>query len=103
MTDHNNDIPSETTSLPVAPDGDLIEKANIVTALLKAPQTISDSIQAQKGLPRSAAVLLATALACHAVFGLAVGMFGGLTVALMDIVKVPLVAVCSLFLCFPSL
>jgi hypothetical protein len=76
---------------------------SIVTALLKAPHKVSDIIVGQDGLLKCAVVLLFTALTCHAVFGVAIGMFGGLTVALMDVVKVPLVALCSLLICFPSL
>jgi hypothetical protein len=47
--------------------------------------------------------LLCAAIAFHAVFGIAAGLFGGWQVAIMDAVKAPLVAVCSLLLCFPSL
>ena len=70
--------------------------------LLKAPQTVAGTIAEGKNLlspPRAAAA----ALVCHAVFGLAIGMFGGLAVAAMDVAKGPLVALCSLLLCFPSL
>jgi hypothetical protein len=76
---------------------------NIVAALLKAPQTVSHSIANQKGLLRSAGLLLGVAVVCHAIFGLAVGLFGGISVGVMDMVKVPLAAVCALLLCFPSL
>ncbi len=76
---------------------------NIVAALLKAPQTVSHSIANQKGLLRSAGLLLGVAVGCHAIFGLAVGLFGGISVGVMDMVKVPLAAVCALLLCFPSL
>lgn len=77
---------------------------NIVTSLLKAPARVADAIALQqKGLLSVAAVLLAVAVVCHAVFGLAIGLFAGWSVAIMDIVKAPLVAVCSLALCFPSL
>jgi len=77
---------------------------NIVTSLLKAPAKVADAIALQqKDLLAATATLLAVAVACHAVFGLAVGLFAGWSVAIMDVVKAPLVAVCSLLLCFPSL
>jgi hypothetical protein len=76
---------------------------NIVATLLKAPQDMSGIIADRKDLLRSAVVLLLTGLGCHAVFGFATGMFAGISVAFMDVVKVPLVAGCSLLLCFPSL
>ena len=79
------------------------EPSHIVSALLRNPRRISESIAEKQELLRSAGLLLATGLACHAVFGVAIGLFGGWSVALMDAVKMPLVALCSLLLCFPSL
>mgnify|MGYP003604561875 CR=1 FL=1 len=79
------------------------EPSHIVSALLRNPRRISEAIAEKKELLKSAGLLLATGLACHAVFGVAIGLFGGWTVALMDAVKMPLVALCSLLLCFPSL
>ena len=80
------------------------DTGHIVTSLLKAPTKVADAIALQqKGLLVTAAALLAAAVACHAVFGFAVGLFAGWSVAIMDAVKAPLVAVCSLLLCFPSL
>ena len=79
------------------------ESSHIVSALLRNPRRISETIAEKRELLKSAGLLLATGLACHAVFGMAIGLFGGWTVALMDAVKMPLVALCSLLLCFPSL
>jgi len=77
---------------------------NVVTALLKAPDRVADAIAASsKSLLGPACALLAVAVVSHAVFGLAIGLFAGWSVAIMDLVKAPLVAVCSLLLCFPSL
>ncbi|MEI6810237.1 MAG: hypothetical protein WCN95_16080 [bacterium] len=77
---------------------------NIVTALLKAPAKVADVIALQhKSLLAATFALLIVAVACHAVFGLAIGLFAGWPVAIMDMIKVPLVALCSLLLCFPSL
>jgi hypothetical protein len=103
MTDRENSTPLETPQPPLPPGHDTPTTRNIVTALLKEPQRVAEAIAGQRDLGRSAGMLLASGVACHVVFGLAMGMFGGLTVAAMDVVKVPLVAICSLFLCFPSL
>lgn len=83
---------------PVAPTA-----GNIVSTLLKDPKRISDTLAGGKGLFSSGLMLLIAGVLCHAVFGLAIGLFGGWPVAAMDAVKVPLVALCSLLLCFPSL
>jgi hypothetical protein len=107
MTEHENNSPVEPTSETIQPEleGEFeTEKVeNIVTALLKTPHLVSDVISGQKDIIKPALVLLATALVCHAVFGLAIGLFAGWPVAAMDMIKVPLVAVCALFICFPSL
>lgn len=97
------DNAGNTRSASTPPVYDRSATANVVTALLKDPQRVAESISEQRDLVRSAFLLLGCAVACLAVFGVAVGMFGGLTVAGMDVVKVPLAAVCSLLLCFPSL
>ncbi len=93
----------ESTPPPIPADRAAPDTHNIASTLLKNPLRISETIAGQKDLPRAALLLLAVAIACHAVFGLALGLFGGWNVAAMDVVKVPLVAFCSLLLCFPSL
>jgi len=100
MSDRSNNTPC-----PPGSDGreDVPVTENIVTVLLKSTHQVGDIIARQAGLFNSALVLLATALVCHGVFGVAIGFFGGWQVVAMDLVKVPLVAVCSLFICFPSL
>jgi hypothetical protein len=98
-----NDQPNNTAAGATPADCGRPATANVVTALLKDPQRVAESISEHRDLTRSALLLLACAVVCLAVFGVAVGMFGGLTVAAMDVVKVPLSAVCSLLLCFPSL
>jgi hypothetical protein len=103
MTEPENNNPGHYSPPPVPPSHAVPEAHNIASALLKNPLRISDTIAGQKNLLRAALTLLAVALACHVVFGLALGLFGGWTVATMDMVKIPLVAVCSLLLCFPSL
>ena len=75
----------------------------LVAALLKEPAHIAGLIAGRAELFRPALLLLFTGLAGHVVFGAAVGLFGGWPVAAMDAVKVPLVGLASLLLCFPSL
>ncbi len=90
--------PMHDTSMTAAVAG------NIAACLLKAPTKVADVIaHQQKDLLATAGTLLAVAVVCHALFGLAVGLFAGWSVALMDVVKAPLIAVSSLLLCFPSL
>ena len=101
-TPHTHATP-EITPPPVPPSHAAPETHNIASTLLKNPLRISDTIAGQKDLLRTALTLLAVAIACHVVFGLAVGLFGGWPVAAMDMVKIPLVACCALLLCFPSL
>jgi hypothetical protein len=103
MTNDKSDKSPQASTPPVVPEEQRVSGENIVTTLLKNPKEISDNIAARKDLLKSSAILLLVALASHAVFGLAVGLFGGMSVAIMDLVKVPLIALGALFLCFPSL
>ncbi len=103
MIDQEQAAAQEPTPPPVPSQRKELEHDNIVTTLLKAPQQISTEIAQHKTLIRSSLTLLATAIVCHAIFGFAVGLFGGVQVAIMDVVKLPLVALCSLLLCIPSL
>ena len=103
MTTPQTNAAPGSTPPPVPPDPAAPETRNIASTLLKNPLRISGLIAGQRNLLRSSLALLLVALACHVVFGLAVGLFGGWTVAAMDMAKIPLVALCSLLLCFPSL
>ena len=91
--------------LPVAPPPDIVypKPDNIVAALLKAPHLLAPAIAEGKNPLGAGIVFLACALAAHAVFGLAVGLFGGWPVAFMDVVKAPLIGLCALMICLPSL
>lgn len=75
----------------------------MVAVLLKSPETVAGMIAGDRSLGPSSLVFLVWGLLAHAVFGFALGFFGGWQVAVMDAVKAPLVAVCALLLCFPSL
>lgn len=103
MTESKSSTPP--TPPPTIPSNRTVtDAANIVSSLLKSPAKVADTIALErKDLFAAAGSLLAVAVACHAVFGLAVGLFAGWLVAIMDVVKFPLVAVCSLLLCVPSL
>lgn len=103
MSDNDTNNSNTATPEPFVVTNTATNSENMVTTLLKSPQKVSDRIAAGIDLLKSAGIFLVAALLCHAVFGLAVGLFGGQTVALMDIVKFPLVALFSLLLCFPSL
>jgi hypothetical protein len=75
----------------------------IVTALLKSPETVAEAIATGRNAIRAGLTLLGAAIVFHAIFGLAMGLFGGWPVALMDAVKAPLTAVGALALCYPAL
>jgi len=79
------------------------EPGHIVGALLKSPQKVTEAISGRQQIGKSSLQLLLAGILCHAVFGLAIGLYAGTSVAPMTIVKIPLVALCSLLICFPSL
>ena len=79
------------------------ESGNIVGSLLRSPQKVTEAIAGQHQIIKSSLYLLMAGVICHAVFGLAIGLYAGTAVAPMTIVKIPLVAVCSFLICFPSL
>jgi hypothetical protein len=74
-----------------------------VAALLKEPDRVARKLAADRDLRSAGVHWLVAALLGHAVFGLALGLFGGWRVGVMDLLKVPAVALISLVLCFPSL
>ena len=76
---------------------------NIISRLLKSPQSVASTIQRDENLAVEAAKMLGAALLCHAVFGLAVGLFGGWQVAATAVWKAPFIALCAMLLCYPSL
>jgi hypothetical protein len=82
---------------------DVTQSENVVASLLKSPEQMIEIISQERSVSRVGVSLLTAAAVFHALFGLAAGFFGGWQVAIMDVVKAPLVALCSLLLCFPSL
>lgn len=104
MSDSTFNTPPQALPPPVPADGLPTGSANIVTDLLKNPGRVAGIIATERtGLFKSSVGMLAVALLCHAVFGAAIGLFAGWNAALMDAAKAPLIALCALMLCFPSL
>ncbi|NLG33817.1 MAG: hypothetical protein GX548_00535 [Lentisphaerae bacterium] len=96
--------PAPSILPPPAPDSrSASEPRHAVDALLKNPARLANAVANREALGTAASQLLAAGLVGHAVFGLAFGLFAGWPVAVMDALKVPLVALASLLLCFPSL
>ncbi|MEI6168891.1 MAG: hypothetical protein WCS52_17050 [bacterium] len=88
---------------PPLDDDHMPKPDNIVTALLKSPETVVEGIANGQNPLRNGLTLLVAAVVFHATFGLAMGLFGGWSVAFMDAVKVPLTALFALALCYPAL
>jgi hypothetical protein len=86
-----------------APTSALPEADASVAALLKTPEAVAVSIARSRDLAMTGLRFLVVALVCHAVFGLAAGLYGGWSVGGMAAAKAPLIGLCSLLLCFPSL
>ena len=96
-----NDTVRETTTTP-PPEAAVVE-GNIVGQLLKSPQSVVRTIMGGKRLVAESFKMLGMAALCYAVFGVAVGLFGGWGVVAMTVWKAPLVALCAMVLCLPSL
>ena len=102
-----NDETNRTTppALPTnpPPEDATVATGNIVTRLLKSPSSVALTIKNNENLVAEAVKMLGAALLCHAVFGLAAGLFGGWEVALTAVWKAPFIALCAMLLCLPSL
>jgi hypothetical protein len=103
MDEEPRQDPGRATAPPSTIGSEAKPAGNVVASLLKAPLEVADAIEGNRRLVAHGMTLLAAAVAFHAVFGLAAGLFGGWQVAVMDVVKTPLIAVSSLLLCYPSL
>ena len=99
----DNNIAGRILKSPEASDTPPRVEGNIVGLLLKSPHSAVLTIMDSKNLATESAKMLAAAALCYAAFGLAVGFFGGAQVALTAVWKAPLIAICSMLLCFPSL
>ncbi len=76
---------------------------NTLEGLLKSPLWVVRKIEKDVDLWREGLYWLGWGLCFHAIYGFAVALFGGWNAAMMTIVKAPLIALCSLGLCLPSL
>ncbi len=75
----------------------------LLEGLLKSPLWVIQQIELDRGWWRRGGFLLVWGLVFHAFYGAAIGIFGGWEAAAMSAVKSPLIALCSLGLCLPSL
>jgi len=107
MNEQTNEAASTATStpppLPSAPTTEPASDDTLVGQLLKSPQSVVLKIMGGKNLAAESAKLLGVTALCYAVFGVAVGLFGGWGVAAMTVWKAPLIALCAMLLCLPSL
>ena len=78
-------------------------QGNALGSLLRSPQRLIEAIARDEGLTPASVILLLWGLVFHALYGLAMSLFGGWEVAIMGAAKAPLIAVCSILLCMPSL
>lgn len=95
-----NPLDNAPTPPPVPPAP---PPASMMAALLKSPEQVTNAIAADRDAMRQGLMLLGCALVFHTIFGLAIGFFGGGSVGIMAAIKSPLIALCSLLLCLPSL
>ncbi|MBN1515915.1 hypothetical protein JXA32_05055 [Candidatus Sumerlaeota bacterium] len=89
-------------SLPLLPES-VDSESNALVKLLKSPQMFITEIKHTPDELKEWLTLLIAGAAFHAIYGFAAGMFGGWGTALMAMCKAPLIALCSLALCMPSL
>lgn len=107
---NQNPIPEASRRPPPIPsDGKSKESVatppdnlNPLAGLLKAPAWTIQQIESDRNLWPWIIQLLGWGLIFHALYGLAMALFGGWGVACITIIKVPLIALCSLALCLPS-
>ena len=75
----------------------------LLEGLLKSPLWVVQQIEIDHAWWQKGGMLMLWGLVFHALYGAATGTFGGLGGAMMLTVKAPLIALCSLALCLPSL
>jgi hypothetical protein len=100
LSSQNDDVPETFTvkdSAKCAPCNTLLE------GLLKSPLWVVQQIEIDRHWWRKGGVLILWGLIFHALYGAATGTFGGWDATFMLSVKAPLIALCALGLCLPSL
>lgn len=95
--------PQVQPEIPPRPTIRTGRESGVVAALLKEPDRVAQQLSADLDLRAAGVRWLVAALLGHAVFGLAVGLFGGWRIGVMDLLKAPMIMLASLLLCFPSL
>ncbi len=108
---HNNNAENDArvppaTGLPgreASPVMDDIPMNNAITGLLKTPASLVRRINEDDSLPGLALQLLFWGLLFHAAYGFAMALFTSSQVALVTACKAPIIALCSILLCIPSL
>ncbi len=85
------------------PDDQGGPESTILAGLLKSPAWVFREIEADRDWWRRGSLLILAALLMHAAFGAGTGCFSGGWTVVMAMVKAPLIALCSLSLCLPSL
>ena len=103
MSNSPNPPPVPPAPAPVHSELDERYHRNELGALLKAPAWLVVQIDDDGALLGRALRMAFWGLVFHAIFGLALGLFGGWSAAGMAAVKLPLIALCSMLLCFPSM
>ena len=103
MSNSPNPPPVPPAPAPVHSELDERYQRNELGALLKAPAWLVVQIDDDGALLGRALRMGFWGLVFHAIFGLALGLFGGWPTAGMAAVKLPLIALCSMLLCFPSM
>ena len=94
----------ETKPAPAtAPEPKTTVAGNTIERLLKTPRAVAFDILRGDKLPAECVKMLLIAALCYAAFGFAVGLFGGWKIAATAAWKAPLITLCSMLLCFPSL
>jgi hypothetical protein len=76
---------------------------NAITGLLKTPASLVRRINEDDSLPGLALQLLFWGLLFHAAYGFAMALFTSSQVALVTACKAPIISLCSILLCMPSL
>ena len=99
---------AETQTGPLPPKAAQEEQAGTdekgtISRLLKSPGGLARQITEDHDLWRCGLHLLLWGLVCHALYGVAMALFGGVAAAAMTSLKAPAIALASVLVCLPSL
>lgn len=102
MRDIENDRNNRTEG-NIDAETPIVRVRNATGILLKQPENLAGALVEDKDSLALGVVFMAVAAVFHAVFGLALGLFGGWETGIMACVKAPMIAVGAMAVCFPSL